>query len=279
MNIAILIMAHKNEVQLDQLIGRLVKDFTVYLHIDKKSPLQIQPSKNLIILTQFPVFWGRYTQIKTSLHMLEQAVKGQHQRYILISGQDLPIKSNRKIISFFRNNSKNYIEYFKLPRKNWGGGEKIERLSLFHRNREYHPPIINKITIRIERKIQNLQKRCNLYRKIPEHLYGGANWFNLTHDAVDLILKSCTQNYLKFYKNTLCADEIIIQSILLNSYLRETCRNDSLRYIDWTSGPEHPRIIRQKDLESIKNSDALFARKFDANIDNNVIQNILEFTT
>ena len=43
-----------------------------------------------------------------------------------------------------------------------------------------------------------------------------------------------------------------------------------LRYIDWNSGPEYPKILTQQDFVNIKNnenSDCIFARKFSEDID------------
>ena len=47
-----------------------------------------------------------------------------------------------------------------------------------------------------------------------------------------------------------------------------------LWYIDWKKGPGLPRILDISDLEEIKDSDRLFARKFDLDIDKNLLYNL-----
>ena len=41
----------------------------------------------------------------------------------------------------------------------------------------------------------------------------------------------------------------------------------ALRYIDWKSGPEYPKILNNDDFDLIKKTECLFARKFDDNLD------------
>lgn len=50
--------------------------------------------------------------------------------------------------------------------------------------------------------------------------------------------------------------------------------NNCLRYIDWENGPEYPKILREEDYEKIIDSKALFGRKFDENVDKNIIDKI-----
>lgn len=55
-----------------------------------------------------------------------------------------------------------------------------------------------------------------------------------------------------------------------NIYKYDITENDSnmaLRYIDWKTGPQYPRVLNENDFDKIKNSNCLFARKFDENID------------
>jgi hypothetical protein len=50
---------------------------------------------------------------------------------------------------------------------------------------------------------------------------------------------------------------------------------ENLTYVDWeTKHNSHLKIMKMKDYEKIMNSDKLFARKFDKNIDENIIEKI-----
>ena len=57
----------------------------------------------------------------------------------------------------------------------------------------------------------------------------------------------------------------------MNSRLKETIINYDLRYIDWESGPEFPKVLNENDFDSLKTSLGLFARKFSISHQENVI--------
>lgn len=99
---------------------------------------------------------------------------------------------------------------------------------------------------------------------------------NLTHDAVSYILEYTNNHpeYLKRFRFTHCADEIYFQSILLNASFSKHCENNTLRYFNWSKGPEFPRTLRMDDLNDIIQSDALFARKFDEQVDSEIISEV-----
>lgn len=84
---------------------------------------------------------------------------------------------------------------------------------------------------------------------------------------VILQLDSCPQ-YIESFNKTLCTDEIFFHSLLktkesLNIYHDVSKVNDCLRYIDWKSGPEYPRLLNGNDINLIKKSNAFFCRKVD----------------
>jgi hypothetical protein len=70
-----------------------------------------------------------------------------------------------------------------------------------------------------------------------------------------------------FFRNTYVPDESFYQTSMMNSRFGNNLVNDNRRYIDWTTGPERPRVLRMEDLPRLRESNALFARKVDARID------------
>lgn len=85
-----------------------------------------------------------------------------------------------------------------------------------------------------------------------------------------------------FY-NTLCADELFLQTIVVNSdfinklYYKEFDDNmiANMRFIDWKRGM--PYVFRENDFNELINTDLLFARKFDYEIDRNIIDKIFNY--
>jgi hypothetical protein len=87
------------------------------------------------------------------------------------------------------------------------------------------------------------------------------------------------KNYAKRYWWTHCCDEIFFQT-LLHQLDGITIENNSLRYIDWRSGPEGPRILREEDYDKIMADPRnLFARKFDTKRDTAIIERIYKKIT
>ena len=87
----------------------------------------------------------------------------------------------------------------------------------------------------------------------------------------------------KVFRWTYCADEVFLQTIVHNSIFREhlyvkqydNSNKSKMRLIDWKRG--HPYTFRMDDFEELKNSEMLFARKFDAQQDERIIKAIFEY--
>ena len=87
----------------------------------------------------------------------------------------------------------------------------------------------------------------------------------------------------KVFAHSRCGDELLIQTLLINSpYKKEVTPvafDDNymscLRYIDWKRGK--PYVFRNENFEELINSPHLFARKFDMNVDGEVIDKLFEY--
>ncbi|NTV98923.1 MAG: beta-1,6-N-acetylglucosaminyltransferase [Chlorobiaceae bacterium] len=287
MRIAVLILVHKCDDQVVRLIEHLSEDFDVFVHIDRKAKCRIVSRKeNVFVYSKYNVYWGSYSLILAPLFLLRKAYGKKYDQYVLISGQDVPLKSNREIIEYFSNNRGNeYIEYYELPRDIWSGNGGLDRIHYFHefskRRIEGGKAIdwfVNKMQNRIFSVLNKAMRSIGFRRNIPLKIYGGSNWINITHACLCDVLRFLNDHrwYLKKFRYTHCADEIFFQTIILNlQHARNVC-NDSLRYVDWASGPEFPRVLRTVDGERIISSNALFARKFDPGIDADIIDGLYE---
>ncbi|WP_338359644.1 beta-1,6-N-acetylglucosaminyltransferase [Yeosuana marina] len=266
--IAILILAHHNPEQLSVLINHLQPDFDVYVQIDKKSNLGIKelPKKsNVYCFKEIKVYWGHVSQVYNMKFILEQAFKRGYERYCIISGDDLPIKSNSYIKTFFAKHKNNLFMYANpLPIKTWGfnhGFDRLDRYWFMQTDNRKLVKIRGRITLILQRILGIKLKRY------PIAYYAGSNWLNLTHESLDYVFNFLKENplFLKKLKYSRATDEIWFQSIIMNSPLKGKVINDDLRYIDWTTGPDYPRNLDDTDLEKIKKSNRLFGRKFKLN--------------
>jgi hypothetical protein len=274
-----LILAHKNQSQVQRLIDHLKSDFDIYVHIDSNATIEINAEKNVVSVARLPIYWGSYNLVIATLRLLEKAHENRYDRYILISGQDVPLKPNSSIAFFFQNNPDlQFIEFEKLPRRSWAshdGG--FDRLSLYYPNKKPYQTIYTwlvEVSFWVVRKAQKTFPI--LKRNLFYSYWGGAEWLNLTGDCVEYILSYLSRNeqYLRSFRHTRCSDEIFFQTIIMNSPFASKCVKNYLRYVDFDTGPEYPRTLREGDYSKLIRSDALFARKVDANVDSDIIEKI-----
>lgn len=281
MKIAILITAYKNESQLKDLIEHLSKDFDIYIHIDKRYSIQVEKSNRVSVYREYKSYWGSFNTVLAVLLLLKEASKNNYDRYIQITGQDLPIKSNKFISEFFDKHSNvEFIEYFKLPSEIWenGGidrvrkywGIKPSKLVGFHKS----IAILTKIGLTM---IYKMPIAFLFYREIQYQFYGGSNYMDLTNHCVKRIIKFLDENpkFLNRFRNTYIPEEMFFQTIIMNLKLDTVIENRVLRFVDWKNGPDYPRTLKIDDYQRIMNSENIFARKFDENLDNGIIRKIL----
>ena len=105
-------------------------------------------------------------------------------------------------------------------------------------------------------------------------LYKGSQWFTITFNAIQYILDYIEKNpdYSSSFKYTSCADESFIQIILLNSKFKDNLVNNNLVYMDWEHSTKgSPKVLTIEDYKNFKDSDNLFARKFDLSVDSQVL--------
>ncbi|WP_227670334.1 beta-1,6-N-acetylglucosaminyltransferase, partial [Klebsiella variicola] len=104
--------------------------------------------------------------------------------------------------------------------------------------------------------------------------YKGTNWFSFNRKTVGDVLEFVTNNnwYLNVFEQSLCGDEVFFHTLLkfigVDDIFHDPEKvNDVLRYIDWSTGPDYPRILNGTDLYRIKKSGCIFARKFTQPVD------------
>ena len=109
---AYLIIAHNNFILLEKLLLLLDDERNdLYLHVDLKCKefnfpkfKNLVKKSNLIFIDRMNVKWGDSSQVEVELKLLEAAIKNSYAYYHLISGVDLPIKSQDYIHNFFEQN-------------------------------------------------------------------------------------------------------------------------------------------------------------------------------
>ncbi len=280
---AYLIMAHNDWDLLNNLLKCIADERNdIFLHIDKKavidsSTIQSMQKTNCILIPRRKVSWGGFSSIAAELDLMTIAAeKGCYEYYHLLSGQDLPLKSQDYIHDFFLQHSgSNFIRFDPEAEKNKVYEKRIQQYHFLQDATGRTPGLLFSLLRKIERISLKTQKVLGVNRlaKCSTKLYKGANWFSITHEMVEYVIQH--REYIeKMFRFSSCADEIFLQTLAMQSPYRDTIVNDCLREIDWRRGS--PYTYHIDDEEMLINSPKLFARKFSTNVDKAIIERMVE---
>ncbi len=270
--LAYLILVHHQPKQLERLIRKLsFPGVDFYIHVDEKA--DIRPFLQLISLPQVvfikkreKVNWGGYSIIKATINGFEAIISSgiDYQYITLLSGQDYPLKSNEAIQQFFTDNPRKAFISFLSIESEWT--EALPRLQKYFLTD--HP-------FAGSTRIEALLNKLLPARKQPQGLVfvGRFQWFSMTLEQIKYIVTVLQKNkkLQKYLRFTWGSDEFVFQTLLYNSDFRNQMVNDNLRYTNWTPGTASPKILTMDNANELSASDKLFARKFDAAIDKDVL--------
>lgn len=263
MKVANLIVTYTNPRLTERLIKRLGSEhFDYYIHVDKKKNI-----KEYEYLTQYPnvflvkeridVRWAGYNTTRAVFSCIKDVLaSGRSYGYLnLLSGQDYPLKSPGYIINFFEQNAgKQFIEYADIQTEWHEAAIRLKQYDFANFN------------IPGKYLLQRIVNAVLPERKLPFGLkpYGKGMFWMLTPDAAAYVLNYVEGNrrLARYFTYTWGGDEIVFQTLLLNSAYGKDVVNDDYRYIDWSAGGGHPKMLSIEDVEQLKGCDDLFGRKF-----------------
>lgn len=291
---AYLIMAHSHFDFLKELLLCLDdRRNDIYLHIDQKAGSfdfagfsQLLSQSGLFFTERLSVSWGGYSQIACELLLLKTAAgrkecslktpgavqsagrPGPYAYYHLLSGSDLPLKSQDEIHAFFEKHKG--AEFIAFDRDI--SRQTRERISLWHFFRESSSPLAEPA----DHALTVLQRllRVDRLKGSGIQLRKGPNWFSITDELARYILDR--EDYIhSHFSHSVCADELFLQTLAAASPFRENIFDEegktgsmaNLRYVDWERGNGNsPYTFQKNDRELLLGLPHLFARKFDRNI-------------
>lgn len=274
---AYLIIAH-NEPEVLRTLLAMLDDVRndIFVHIDRRarsvyeSVKDYKPKHSTLVFLEHPiaVYWGDISQVQVEYMLFERAFsQGPYAYYHLLSGVDLPIKSQDYIHAFFQQNQgKEFVGFWMDAAHRRDLKRKVYRYYLFTRYFKGGNALVHSVCALSRNLFLALQKVIRYKRNQGNIVFQkGFNWVSITQ-AFCTYLLSQKENVFRTFRYTLCPDEIFIQTVLWNSSFREHIYNKenaligSMRYIDWERG--NPYVWQEKDTDELLSSPYLFARKF-----------------
>jgi hypothetical protein len=252
------------------------ENITFFIHVDKKSNIgkDIIEREDIIVLPddyRVDVQWAAFSQIEATLSMLKYATAyGKYDFFMLVSGQDFPIKSPEDIIGFLKGKDDlNFINLFKSRNNGLNHGSNYDkRNEIVYNERILRRDLITRL---VRRGYVVLTGGYNytfkiFKRKAPQGIkfFFGSQWWCLSGKMVDWILAYLKKDneYIEFFKKSSCADESFFQTLVMNSPYADD-REDYLHYIDWSLGGSNPKTLTGEDYDEIIASGKLMTRKID----------------
>lgn len=281
---AYIILAH-NEFQVLEKLIQVLDDVRndIFIHFDKK--LEEYPhfkTKNAglcILESRIDVRWGDVSVVKAEYALFEAASdKASYSYYHLISGVDMPLKSQDEIHRFFEENRGKEFIGFNQGDNLMHIDRKVQRYHLFARHFRSSGSFVDLCRKMIRAAALRLQYLVHIRRNVDTHFKKGTQWISVTHEFVKYML-SHKEEVLKTYKATFCCDEIFAQTLCWNSSFREMIfdiENEGrgcMRKIGWKNN--RLKEWEKDDYAELMQSGLLFARKFNSkNIE--IVDQILE---
>ncbi len=259
---------HKNPEQTIRLIERLESTQSKFVvHVDRRSPDAVYSTisdwaarrTDVICAARHRCYWGDFGIVAGTLECIRTALKfdDRFDYGMLLSGQDYPIKPLNSIFDYLTLNAgKQFIECFRLDETE---------------NRWTHEGGQFNATARYSWYIARFRSRrfpIPLRRSLPGGLKpcAGYQWWCLSRQALEFVSGYLDKNpkALRFLKHVSIPDETVFQTVLYSSPFQKDIISDDMHYADWDRpNPLYPRVLEEGDLEQLRSSPKLFARKFD----------------
>ncbi|WP_395945983.1 beta-1,6-N-acetylglucosaminyltransferase [Brevundimonas sp.] len=269
--IAYLLLVHRFPDQFERLFKAIHHPAHHYVvHVDANADASVAAQietflsayPNAAMLERRPALWGGYSLVDAELRGMAKLLEmgADWEFFINLSGQDFPLKSQSFIRAFLaRNRGKEFIRAV---------NQAIVRSDTMNRVRHY-------VIERRNRVVRTPFPRPFLRGMTP---YIGNQWMIVSRRFCEFVCHDPqTDRFKAFYRNSFIADEGFFQTVMMNTATHGEIVGDDLRRIDWVPDGAiklRPRIYTMADAEQLTTGKDLFARKFDAEVDAEVLTHL-----
>ena len=267
--VAYLILVHRSPDQFKRLFKAIYHSANYYvIHVDKRSGVELHDTlksflacfPNVSMLVSEKALWGGYSLVNVELRAIKALLSMdlKWEFFINLSGQDFPLKPQNLIHNFLSHHiGKDFLKV---------ADQAQVRPDTLHRIENYVTEAENEIIT------EPVQKRPFLLDATP---FIGNQWMILSRRFCEFLSTSPeVDRFKEFYRHTLIADEGFFQTVIMNTSYKAAIVNDDKRTIDWIPSGTiklRPRVFTLRDTDLLVTSPDLFARKFDENVDRNIL--------
>ncbi len=286
MKIAYLVVTYKDPQLLFRMVNALEYSGDFFVHVDKKTNIKpylelFKNYKNVVFIKKrHCVEWASWSVVKCNLDLLVSAFedKTKYDRFVLLTGQDYPLFSNKKILETFQNNKDiEYIMAYNIAKSDQKSDHHKITKSWF-----FDFPFKNRFLARCY--------KCFMYRvftrpfsfnKLQVKLdgkwvdpYFGQMLSAFTRDGAELLINTYKNDkaFNRRMKRVHAPDEIYWHTVIFNSHLKcQTLEkgNDHINTEHFGWAPLHYHTYDDytsvftsiEDFDKMINSGYMFCRK------------------
>lgn len=290
---AFAIMAHDQFDVLDKLVALLEHpraDVLLHLNIDDVGGvIQRHPSLEAArLVSRVRVQWGTYSLMEAQENLLKAALELGCDYVHLLSGKDLPLRPVSQIIDFMDRHVGTEFVALNPPEAATKVAGRVGRYYsdrlLAGKNAGGSRGIVLRAAQQGSLRAQGL---CGVdrLRTWDRPLRSGSTWFSVTSELATYFVEHAgwADAHLK---RTFVPEEFFYATMAASSPVKNNVwggaidQPPNLRHIKWRVGNRgHPHVWTMADLPELSTSDSMFARKFDQNVDAEVIASVIKLAT
>ena len=260
---AYLVLAHEDVAMLNILIFRLLNTGSVWIHIDKASPINIEQviaDKDVHIQKTVKVCWGGFSQVEVTRLLANAALAGGATRLTLLSGVSFPIVPDSKLIEVAQSNLDIFdagVVDLKTTAKHFQ-----RRFTTTHFDFHLGSGFIARAIRRVSRELCNFLPHLNPTDALsPLKLTLGSAYWSVTADTFKKGLNLLVENskIQKYFMAIECSDESFFGTLFRS--VSERHIQSGTTFVKWGRN-NRPAILRVDDVIEARKQKFLFARKF-----------------
>lgn len=274
MKIAYFIMAHHKPDMLLRMMNAIYTEDNIYLiHIDLGGSDELQElalnlansNSNIRLLPSRFLMWGGWSLVQVELDAMNYLLQlnNEWSYYINLSGQDFPLLSQGKIQAFFNGQDTNFIQ---VKQRNEDETRKRAKLQ-----ENYYIEDAGEV------KMLGDRKAFEAYFSPGIKQFGGSQWKMVTREFAAYATSSrLSFEMQEYFRYTFIPDEQFFQTLIMNSPFASKVARKNLRCLRMESDAQkvfyHAATFTMSDIHALFDSEGLFARKFDHDVDADVIE-------
>lgn len=301
MNIAYCISAYKDAAQLGRLMDSLDgKDVSFVVHVDRKvgdigafRDVIAAHSNAVMCPERLYVQWGGWSQVLYQELFLRYGVAIGADRIVILSGQDYPLWSNRRIRAFFEgDNDRIMMCGLNLTRLQEPYPPMRKLLAIRHIGRDWH--IRSAIFRRYVLAFMRLSMRLLPYRRKPYVTVDGTRWnvwqssgyFSVNVEQAKYINSKLQNRQIRnYFRYCFVPEELAVPTIIFNSPFKQHADVSKADHYEGIAAlasmhyfyyPGAVKILGDRDYNALMSSNKMFARKMSTGKSDNLMRLIDE---